>query len=677
MKTNKIIQSGIMIGCLLTSGVFAQDVTKIVVTGTKSARTLKDVSVRTELITDKRIHDKNAQTLYDVLDNEPGIRVEQQCSNCNFSTMRMLGLENYTQILIDGKPVFNGLNAVYGLQQVMASNIDQVEIVKGPGSALYGSDAIAGVINVQLKKPGIKARQTMNASYGDKGEYNFGFSTSQRKGNIAYSVSGQKKYSKAIDENGDNLTDQVEANGTGLSAKVSVFEAIGEGSELYVKGSCDDEFRRGGNFDTWDEPFDPDTEHIKTRRFNGIVGLIKEFNNGGILDMSYSDVENDRYATNGAAWDNYLDVSGNMPATIDPVNDMVKPFITKEKTQLLDLGYGFPFSSDQFVQVGFQAKKVHLDESIDGIASIKKSDEFGVFVQDEIMYGDDIEIVAGVRYDKHKSADSLAGSSYDENSVNPRVAVKYVAGDDLTFRGSIGTSYRVPNNFAEELHLCGAAPKIKKDSSLKSEKALGMTFGMDYQLNDDTQLDINIFRTNIQDKVEIDTDTPPVGYDAQWINAGNAFTQGVEASLTKYMGKDFGIKLDAAFVDAQYDENRYAGENDSKYVPRSPAFTGGTQLMFDNDSGDRAVLEYRYIGEQYIDHTDATPIVEKKDAYSLVNFNYSKTLAVGEDDVVTTYFFNVKNLFNYVQPERDLADAAYIWAPLVGRKVYGGVRFEF
>ena len=135
---------------------------EIVVTATRTPAIIKNVPIRTEIITSERIREKAATTVYEALDAEPGVRVEQQCSNCNFSILRVEGLEGgYTQTLIDEQPTFGGLAGVYGLQQIQTGNIERIEVVKGSGSALYGSDALGGVVNIITKEP--RALPTLNA----------------------------------------------------------------------------------------------------------------------------------------------------------------------------------------------------------------------------------------------------------------------------------------------------------------------------------------------------------------------------------------------------------------------------------------------------------------------------------------------------------------------------------
>lgn len=136
---------------------------QVVVTGTRTEHYIKDVPVRTEIITAKAIENKNACNLYQALEGTPGIRVEQQCQYCNFSMVRMQGLgAEHTQVLINGQPMYSGLAGVYGLQQLSTVDVDKIEVVKGAGSALYGSGAVAGAINIVTKEPGFVPSTTVD-----------------------------------------------------------------------------------------------------------------------------------------------------------------------------------------------------------------------------------------------------------------------------------------------------------------------------------------------------------------------------------------------------------------------------------------------------------------------------------------------------------------------------------
>lgn len=125
---------------------------QVVVTGTRTSHLMRDVPIRTELISAKSIEVKNASNLYQALEGTPGVRVENQCQACNFTMIRMQGLgAEHTQVLVNGQPLYSGLAGVYGLEQVATTDIGQIEVIKGAGSALYGSSAVAGAINIVTK----------------------------------------------------------------------------------------------------------------------------------------------------------------------------------------------------------------------------------------------------------------------------------------------------------------------------------------------------------------------------------------------------------------------------------------------------------------------------------------------------------------------------------------------
>ena len=134
----------------------AEVVTEIVVvTATGTAAELQETPIRTEVITTTLADHQVKTTLAEAFQaTVSGVRVEMNCQNCGFMQIRMNGLEGpYTQILEDGMPTYSGVTAVYGLEQIPAAFLEQIEVVKGGNSALYGPGAVAGVINLIRREP--------------------------------------------------------------------------------------------------------------------------------------------------------------------------------------------------------------------------------------------------------------------------------------------------------------------------------------------------------------------------------------------------------------------------------------------------------------------------------------------------------------------------------------------
>ncbi|MFN2396264.1 MAG: carboxypeptidase-like regulatory domain-containing protein, partial [Bacteroidales bacterium] len=127
---------------------------EVVVTGDRNERKRSESMVVVNSLSAALFNTTNSINFADALNFAPGLRVENNCQNCGFNQVRMNGMEGtYSQILINSRPIFSGLAGVYGLDLIPANMIERIEVVRGGGSALYGSNAIAGTVNVILKDP--------------------------------------------------------------------------------------------------------------------------------------------------------------------------------------------------------------------------------------------------------------------------------------------------------------------------------------------------------------------------------------------------------------------------------------------------------------------------------------------------------------------------------------------
>lgn len=126
----------------------------VVVTGTRTNRRRLESPVAVNILDSRIFNITQSNTLADGLCFQPGLRMETDCQTCNYTQLRMNGLGgSYSQVLINSRPVFSSLMSLYGLEQIPANMINRVEIVRGGGSVLYGSSAIAGTVNILTKEP--------------------------------------------------------------------------------------------------------------------------------------------------------------------------------------------------------------------------------------------------------------------------------------------------------------------------------------------------------------------------------------------------------------------------------------------------------------------------------------------------------------------------------------------
>ena len=127
---------------------------EIVITGTRTFKRKNDAAVIVNILNSENLNAFQACNLSDGLKFQPGLRVETDCQTCNYTQLRINGLGGgYSQILINGRPIFSPLTGLYGLEQIPTNMIERIEVIRGGGSSLYGSSAIGGVVNVITKVP--------------------------------------------------------------------------------------------------------------------------------------------------------------------------------------------------------------------------------------------------------------------------------------------------------------------------------------------------------------------------------------------------------------------------------------------------------------------------------------------------------------------------------------------
>ncbi|HIE28288.1 TPA: TonB-dependent receptor [Candidatus Poribacteria bacterium] len=702
----------------------AFDLGKVVITGTKTEKRLKDVPVRTEIITAADIKAKGAVNLYEALEGMPGIRVEQQCSYCNFSIVRMQGLESgHLQVLIDGQPIFSGLAGVYGLQQVPTANIERIEVVKGAGSALYGSSAIAGAINIITKKPTEEPMVKFTSTFGTYGTNDYTFAASTRRKNADVMLTAQKNTGGEIDEDDDGFTDRVKTDNVAAGVRANWYKLFGD-DQLTFTGRTTNEGRAGGYLGgpeqtaDWDNPFSAGAENIKTTRYEAGIGYLKKFQYGNEIALNLAYSLHHRDATNDSFLGDYEATHPDVDETpidesVAPIDEM-EPYIADENLYVVDVSYSHPLLEKHRLLGGVQYSHNKLDETgryviVDDTdpnyggtytsESEKHADEVGVYLQGELSISDALELVAGARYDIHRSEDSFGGSGkvapkkkivieYDEKAFNPRLAVRYSPLKELTLRSSVGTGFRVPYGFSEDLHLCSGSPRVNKPAGLKPEKSLSFNLGADY-MAERYLLSANLFRTNLKDKIgftDASEASKRLGYTYEWTNIDDAYTQGIELGLRALLIRNLELDLNLTYTDAQYEHERedwvetHGGKyaSDSKYIPRVPQVTAGIKLEY-SPGEFSLVLDANYTGRMYIDYCEEEDVtlpgskIVHTPAFWVVNPKLKRSFP-GQGITVSV---GAKNLFDYVQEERHPDDAAFMYAPYTGRIIYGGVEVEF
>ena len=187
---------------------------EVVVSASRSARLRREAPALVSVLDAALFEKTNASCLAQGLSFQPGVRVEDDCQNCGFTQVRINGLDgHYSQILVDSHPVFSALTGVYGLEQIPANMIERVEVMRGGGSALYGSSAIGGTINIITRDPlrnSAQASHTLTA-LGGSGSYDnvtsLNASLVTDSGKAGLYVFGQNRHRSGYDHDGDGFTE--------------------------------------------------------------------------------------------------------------------------------------------------------------------------------------------------------------------------------------------------------------------------------------------------------------------------------------------------------------------------------------------------------------------------------------------------------------------------------------
>ena len=687
----------------------------VVVTGTKTERLVEQAPVKTQVIDRTNIERKQAENLADALDNTTGVRTEMNCQNCGFTQIRLNGLEGqYTQILIDGKPVVSSLAAVYLAEQIPEEMIERIEVVKGGGSALYGGNAVGGVVNIITRKP-VKNFGSVLFRGGSVGVGTDDSSQEFRLSANGGAVSEDRTMGLHVFA-GMFRRNEWDANDDGFSEIGRVRQLEGGGSaflelipdtELQLKFHALREHRRGGDNIDVPEHDAAVAESIHTNR----LGLDARWKHWVTGDANYEFgyglalTERDSYYGGGgnvdpwslipdtytdftdATWAEFIETAGGKEGAVNAYGR------TKNTVHTADATYNHHFEAlgDHILTVGAQFSGDGLEDEFPGYD--RKTDEFywnvAGLVQHNWIWADWGEWVLGLRVDKH--------SELDDPVPNPRVALKFTPLHYLKLRTSFATGFRAPQIFDEDLHITimgGEAQSIVNASGLEAEKSYSFSqqIALDGSVGGGWELSggVNGFYTTITDMFALDEQDDPATLDQLEfvrVNSGKAQVYGGEiefgAEYKNIWDVDLGLTLEKA-------ENDEADPDfGSKELFRTPKIYGflstfvqpveGLEISSSMDvTGPMKVPHYE--GDVPVD-ADGEAIPQLEDSPWFFDWDASISYRWQvKNDFYLKPFLGIKNILDAYQDDFDQGDgrdAGYVYGPRQPRTVYGGIKGGF
>ena len=594
---------------------------EIVISGTLKPVSKLKSPVAVEVYSQSFFKANPSPSIFESLESINGIRPQLNCNVCNTGDIHINGQEgSYTMVLIDGLPIVSGLSTVYGLSGIPQSLIERVEIVKGPASTLYGSEAIGGVINLITKLPENSSKLSIDSFVSDWGEINtdIGYKYSLSKKTTGLLGINYFNFSNPIDKNNDGFTDLT------IQDRISIFNKFTYGDKLSFATRFVYEDRWGGQLD-WEPKYrGGDTiygESIYTTRFEAFGNY--KFNKNLSFQFSYNNhTHNSAYGT----------TIFNANQTIG-FSQLIWNKTIKNNDLLFGLAYRYTYYDDD------------TTATFNEILNSNKEDIYhmpGLFIQDEIKINESNTLLLGIRFDHN----SLHG-----NIFTPRINYKLSNYDQTSIlRLSFGTGYRVAQVFTEDHAALTGARDVVFLNDLEPEKSwnTNLNYVKKVYLKEGAiiDFDLSIFKTQFSNKIIPDYDTNPnkIIYDNL---KGRSISQGLSLNINSLLENGIRFNLGATYIDS------YIKEDGVKTVPYLTEKFQGV-WKFEKKWNDKNLifdLTGTTIGPlrlPTLSRLDPRP--DYSSTFSIVNIQLTKILK-------NTFeiYGGVKNIFDFTPPKNSIA----------------------
>lgn len=556
---------------------------EIVVTGTRTENKVSNVPLPIQVISGKSIRLSGAQRLIDVLQMQSGLIIANNplgtalkgYPNPFGDGIQMQGLDPaYTLILVDGEPLVGRNAGILNIGRIAIGNIKQIEIVKGPATSLYGSDALAGVINIITEDP-VK----------NSADFRTHYSTNNTLGLTASAVFKQKK--------------------TAIELFADRYSSDGYDLDKDIYGKTIDPFRDYSGHLKFIYNIDPKNKlrvsarYFTETQFNNyliypksdrevVTGTTVETDKSLFASWKHKSGESLNYTASvyATSYDNnasaFVKKGDSLYERIQLTEWLVRPEIQvnigKNPLSLFTTGAGYDFE--------------HLNST--RYESVKGLNSWYVFAQQQFQWKKNTNIIVGARFDKNASFPA---------QLSPKIAIAYKFKPNFILKGSIGGGFKAPDfrqrflNFSNSLigyTLLGANelanglkalrqsgqidPNIdlapyEKDTKLAPEKSIGINAGFDYTIDEKAALKMNFFRNDISNLIEY-YNLPFTKINNQavysYTNLDRVFTEGLEASFSYNLNKNFSFNGGYQYLIAK-DKKVLRDIKDRKLYKRDPA----------------------------------------------------------------------------------------------------------
>ena len=652
---------------------------QIVVTGNKGEVKRRNSSTLVNVLNAKTFDLVSACSLADGLNFQLGVRVENNCQNCGFSQVRINGLDgHYSQVLMNSRPVFSALAGVYGLEQIPANMIDRVEVMRGGGSALFGSSSIGGTINIITKDPIVNSAEVahtltsigMTDAIDNNTTINASVTTDNRR--LGLMIYGQNRDRASYDHDGDGFTGIGEIKSKTIGARA--FMRPSDNSRLTLEYRATEEFRRGG-----DQLDKPAHETYITEQTDHQI-------HGGDINFNYwSDNQKVKWNVYASIQDTKRDSyygSGMDPNAYGNTHDLVV---------LGGAQYTLGIDNLLFMPAEFMAGAEYNHNYLHDITlgydhdHLQKINIFSGFMQNE-WRNDTWGFLVGARIDKHSLVNNVI--------VSPRANIRFNPSKNANFRLSYSTGFRAPQAFDEDFHVAvvgGERVVTVLAENLKEESSHSVSLSSDLYFNIgnvQTNVLVEGFYTTLDDVFALRT----IGQDAlgnevlERYNGSGATVFGGNLEMRAVFSSHFSLQGGMTLQRSRYKQAEQWSDNPnvpaSKEMFRTPDAYGYFTLNYNPIKPLTLGLTGTFTGPMLMQHYEGSgtdiDVAERTKSFADVGFKVAYDFKLF-DYATLQLNAGVHNIFNSFQDDFDkgeLRDSGYMYGPMLPRSAYIGVKIN-
>ncbi|MEJ2163221.1 MAG: TonB-dependent receptor [Robiginitalea sp.] len=676
---------------------------EVVISATRNRVERKSAPVIVSTIKPRLLTATQSISLADGLNFAPGVRVETNCQNCGFTQVRLNGLEGaYTQILLNSRPVFSSLLGVYGLEQIPTNTIERIEVVRSGGSALYGSNAIAGTVNVITKDPVLNTWEigtNLALIDGEQPDRVLSFNTSVVADDLKSGISlfGTYRNRDPYDANKDGFTEIVKLRNLTVGAKA--FLVPSDRSRISLNLNAINEYRRGGDRLDLAPQFTDITEELDHDTFIG----------GADYEISSKDATGRTQVYTSASFTKRKSFYGGLGGGRTPQDSALANNAfgsTRDLAWVTGVQYTKNLSTRDILTLGIEYNLSETTDQIPGYTRLidQSVNSLGGYGQYEWKPSEAFTALLGARLDYVNVDGEYAVGGIERTSdirqsvLSPRLTLAYKISEELRLRGGYARGFRAPQAFNEDLHIAnvGGEPQfVILSEDLKTEYSNAYTASLNYSHSRDLlQLDLLLegFYTALEDPFT------PVSTGAVLEN-GSILEEVRNGSGARVYGTNFEVgvspnlqwqfQLGGTWQKSQYDEAQLLFESDGSpgesdvlidrfvRVPNLYGYMNASWIPGETFNMD---LTGTYTGEMTVPRViSETGFLQLNKVNPFFDLNIKLESHVDfSQEFMATFTIGVKNIFNSYQDDFDVGptrDSNYIYGPAAPRTYFFGIKF--